>query len=183
MEIIIGILIIILIFTFLIAAVYNNLIQLRNRVKDQWAQIDVLLKRRSDLIPNLVEIVKGYAKHESSTLEAVINARSKATSATTSKEELSANNELTQALGRLMVLTENYPELKADKNFLQLQNDLSETEDKISLARQFYNDVVLQYNNKVEMFPSNIIAGMFNFVKADFFEISNNDKEVPKIKF
>ncbi len=162
---------------------YNTLVKLRNRVKDGWAQIEVVLKRRADLIPNLVETVKGYAGHEKSTLEGVIEARNKAVSATTPADEMKANGELTQALGRLFALTEAYPDLKANTNFMDLQNNLKETEDKISFGRQFYNDTVLKYKNKIEMFPSNIVAGMFGFKSEPFFEASEADREVPKVQF
>ena len=164
-------------------ATYNSLISLRNKVKDQWAQIDVQLKRRADLIPNLVETVKGYAKHESGTLEDVVKARNTFTTATTPEEEMKASGELSQALSRLMVLTESYPELKANENFLGLQGDLKECEDKISMMRQFYNDVVLKYNNKVETIPSNIVANMCHFETKPFFEVAEADKEVPKVSF
>lgn len=163
--------------------VYNTLVSLRNRVKDGWAQIEVLLKRRADLIPNLVETVKGYAGHEKTTLEGVIEARNKAISATTTEEEMKANGELSQALSRLLALTEAYPELKANTNFMDLQNNLKDTEDKISFARQFYNDTVLKYKNKIEMFPSNIVASMFGFHAEPFFEASESDREVPKVQF
>ena len=162
---------------------YNGLVRLRNMVKDQWSQIDVLLKRRADLIPNLVETVKGYAKHESETLEAVIAARNKAVSATTTEEEMKANGELTGALSRLFALAESYPDLKANTNFMDLQNNLKETEDKIAYARQFYNDAVLKYKNKLEMFPSNIIASMFGFKPEPFFEATEQEKETPQVKF
>lgn len=162
---------------------YNGLVKLRNMVKDQWSQIDVLLKRRADLIPNLVETVKGYAKHESGTLEAVIAARNKAVSATTTEEEMKANGELTGALSRLFALAESYPDLKANTNFMDLQNNLKETEDKISYARQFYNDAVLKYKNKLEVFPSNIVAGMFSFKPEPFFEANEAERETPKVKF
>ena len=162
---------------------YNGLVKLRNKVKDQWSQIDVLLKRRADLIPNLVETVKGYAKHESETLEAVIAARNKAVSATTTEEEMKANGELTGALSRLFALAESYPDLKANTNFMDLQNNLKETEDKIAYARQFYNDAVLKYKNKLEMFPSNIIASMFGFKPEPFFEATEKEKETPQVKF
>ena len=162
---------------------YNGLVKLRNMVKDQWAQIDVLLKRRADLIPNLVETVKGYAKHESETLEAVINARNKAVSATTPEEEIKANGELSGALSRLFALAESYPDLKANANFMDLQNNLKETEDKIAYARQFYNDAVLKYKNKLEMFPSNIVASMFGFKPEPFFEATEAEKETPQVKF
>jgi len=166
-----------------VISTYNGLVSLRNKVKDQWAQIDVLLKRRADLIPNVVETVKGYASHEKETLDAVISARSKAVSATTPEEEMKADGELTRALGRLFALTEAYPELKANTNFLQLQEELKNTEDKVAYARQFYNDSVLNYKNKIEMFPSNLIAGMFNFKPETFFEANEADREVPQVKF
>lgn len=166
-----------------IGTTYNSLVRLRNRVRDQWAQIDVLLKRRNDLIPNLVETVKGYTKHESETLEAVVNARNKAVSAPTKEAEIEANGELTQALGRLFALTEAYPDLKANTNFMDLQQNLKETEDKIAYTRQFYNDVVLKYRNKLEMFPSNIVGKMFAFKSETFFEAKDSEKEVPKVQF
>ncbi len=166
-----------------VMANYNGLVNLRNMVKDQWAQIDVLLKRRADLIPNLVETVKGYASHEKETLDAVISARNKAVGATNPKDEMAANGELTQALGRLFALSEAYPDLKANTNFINLQENLKDTEDKISYARQFYNDAVLGYKNKLEMFPSNIIAGMFGFKPELFFEASETEKANPQVKF
>ena len=162
---------------------YNSLVSLRNKVRDQWSQIDVLLKRRSDLIPNLVETVKGYAGHESSTLEAVIAARNKVVAAPSKEEEMRASGELTGALNRLFALAESYPELKANTNFLDLQNSLQGTEDKISYAIQFYNDAVMKYQNKIEMFPTNIVAGMFNFKPEKFFEATEAEKEAPKVEF
>lgn len=166
-----------------IMTTYNGLVRLRNMVKDQWSQIDVLLKRRTDLIPNLVETVKGYASHEKDTLTAVIDARNKVVSASTPKEEMEANGELTGALSRLFALTEAYPDLKANINFMDLQNNLKDTEDKIAYARQFYNDAVLHYKNKLEMFPSNIVASMFRFKPEEFFEANEKEKEVPKVQF
>jgi len=165
------------------ASTYNALVKLRNMVKDQWSQIDVLLKRRADLIPNLVETVKGYAKHESETLEAVINARNKAVNAQGAEEEMKANGELSGALSKLFALAESYPDLKANTNFLDLQSNLKDTEDKISYARQFYNDAVLKYKNKLEVFPSNIVAGMFGFKPEPFFEATEAEKENPQVKF
>jgi len=179
--IIIGAIILLIVLFFI--STYNGLVRLRNMVKDQWSQIDVLLKRRADLIPNLVETVKGYAKHESETLEAVINARNKAVSATTTEEEMKANGELSGALSRLFALAESYPDLKANTNFMDLQNNLKETEDKIAYARQFYNDAVLKYKNKLEMFPSNIVASMFGFKPEPFFEATEAEKENPQVKF
>lgn len=183
MEIFIGLGILLLLVVIFLISTYNGLVKLRNMVKDQWAQIEVLLKRRADLIPNIVETVKGYATHEKETLDAVITARNKAVNANTVSDEISANGELTQALGRLFALTEAYPDLKANTNFMQLQDNLKETEDKISYARQFYNDAVLSYKNKLEMFPTNIVASMFNFKPELFFEASEADREVPQVKF
>ena len=162
---------------------YNTLVGLRNKVKDQWAQIDVQLKRRFDLIPNSVETVKGYAKHESSTLEAVVKARNTYLSASTPEAQMKADGELTQAITKLFALSEAYPELKANENFNQLQSELTSTEDKISYARQFYNDIVMKYNNKIEMFPSNIVAGMFKFKAQAFFEVNEEERQNVKVQF
>ncbi len=179
--------IIIIVIVVLIAAwvfaTYNKLVDLRNRVKDQWAQIDVQLKRRFDLIPNLVETVKGYAKHESETLEAVIQARNTYVSATTPEAQMKADGELEKAITKLFALSESYPELKANTNFQHLQQELTETESKIASARQFYNDTVLMYNNKVEMVPSNIIASIFKFKKEAFFEANESERENVQVKF
>lgn len=164
-------------------SVYNKLIALRNRVKDQWAQIDVQLKRRFDLIPNLVETVKGYTKHESETLEAVIKARNTYVSATLPEDQMKADGELTKAISKLFALTESYPELKANTNFQALQQELTETESKIASARQFYNDTVMVYNNKVDMVPSNIIASLFRFEKEAFFEANETERQNVQVKF
>lgn len=166
-----------------VASTYNSLVQLRNRVKDQWSQIDVQLKRRFDLIPNIVETVKGYAKHEKEALTGVIEARNKFNVAKTPEAEMQANDMLTQGISKIFALSESYPELKANENFTKLQEELSETEDKIAYARQFYNDTVLTYNNKVEMFPSSIIASMFKFKKETFFEANETEKENVKVEF
>ena len=179
----IAIIVIIVLLAIYFISTYNGLVQLRNKVKDQWSQIDVLLKRRSDLIPNLVETVKGYAKHEKETLDAVISARNKAVSANGVEAEMKANGELSGALNRLFALAESYPDLKANTSFLDLQNNLKETEDKISYARQFYNDAVLKYKNKLEVFPSNIVAGMFGFKPEPFFEATETERENVKVKF
>ena len=179
--IIIGIIVVLLV--LYVIGTYNGLIKLKNKVKDQWAQVDVLLKRRIDLIPNLVETVKGYATHEKETLTQVIEARNQAVNAKTKEEEMESANILTGALGRLFALSESYPDLKANTNFLDLQNNLRDTEDKISYARQFYNDAVLVYKNKLEMFPSNIIASMFNFKPEPFFEATEEEKKTPEVKF
>ena len=153
---------------FWVVMVYNGLVVLKNRVKNAWSQIDVQLKRRCDLIPNLIETVKGYAAHESATLENVVKARQQAINV--------GDNVKNRA-------EENYPDLKANQNFMQLQEELTSTENKISFARQFYNDAVMAYNNKKEMFPSSIIAGIFNFEHRDFFEIAEAEKAVPKVSF
>ncbi len=164
-------------------ATYNSLISLRNRVKDQWSQIDVQLKRRTDLIPNLVETVKGYAKHEKDTFEDVVKARNSFNQANTKEDEIKASGELTGALNRLFALAEAYPELKANTNFMSLQNDLKDTENKISTMRQFYNDTVLTYNNKVQSIPSNIVASLSHFKVESFFEITEEDRKNPKVSF
>ncbi|MDO4341959.1 MAG: LemA family protein [bacterium] len=166
-----------------IISTYNELVRLRNKVKDQWSQIDVQLKRRCDLIPNLVETVKGYAKHEKGTLEAVIKARNTFLSAKTPEDEMKASKEVTSALTKLFALAEAYPDLKANENFTSLQNTLSDTEDKISYARQFYNDNVMNYKNKIEMFPSNIVAGIFNFKPEPFFEATEEERKNVEVKF
>ena len=153
--------IVVVLIALYVISVYNGLVSLRNKVEDQSSQIDVELKRRFDLIPNLVETVKGYTKHEKETLENVIKARNTYISADSLGEQLKADGELTQAISKLFALTESYPDLKANENFNNLQSELSEIEQKIVYARQFYNDAVLKLNNKIEMFPSNIIASMF----------------------
>lgn len=162
---------------------FNSLVGFRNRVNNAWSQIDVQLKRRADLIPNLIETVKGYASHEKNVLENVTKARAALLNAGTVKDKAEADNFLTGALKSLFAVAENYPQLKANENFLQLQEELSGTESKIAYARQFYNDSVLEMNNKVQQFPSNIIAGMFGFVAKEFFEATAGEKEVPKVKF
>ena len=178
--IIVGLLILL---AFYVIGVYNKLVNARNKVNNQWSQIDVQLKRRADLIPNLVETVKGYAKHEKGTLKEVIEARNKYVSAGTVNDKIDAENQLTGALNKLFALTEAYPELKANENFMSLQNDLKDTEDKITYARQFYNDTAMNFNNLVEMFPSNIIASIFGFKRYQFFEASEKEKETPSVKF
>ena len=169
---------------FWVVVVYNGLVVLKNRVKNAWAQIDVHLKRRCDLIPNLIETVKGYAAHESATLENVVKARQQAINVGDNvKNRAEAENALSGTLKSLFAVAENYPDLKANQNFMQLQEELTSTENKISFARQFYNDAVMAYNNKKEMFPTNIIAGVFNFENRDFFEIAEAEKAVPKVSF
>ncbi len=173
---------VVLIFLFFVST-YNSLVQLRNKVKDQFSQIDVQLKKRADLIPNLVETVKGYAKHEKGTLEDVIKARNTYLSAGSPDEKMKSSGELTQAINKLFALAESYPDLKANENFLDLQKQLKEVEDKISYARQFYNDTVLMYNNKIEMFPSNFIASLFHFEKENFFEATEDERKNVEVKF
>lgn len=163
---------------------YNTLIQKRNRVKNAWSQIDVQLKRRFDLIPNIVETVKGYAVHEKSVFENVANARTKYQSAGTDPAAaIAANNQMTAALGRLFAIAEAYPDLKANQNFLDLQQQLSEIEEKISYTRMFYNDTVLLYNNSIQVFPANFVAGIFKFEEATFFQVEEVAKEAPKVSF
>ena len=174
---------VVLLLVFYVIGVYNKLINARNKVKDQFAQIDVQLKRRSDMIPNLVETVKGYAKHEKSTFEDVVKARNAVANASTKEEEMKANGELSGVLNRLFALAEAYPELKANENFMSLQNDLKESEDKISMMRQFYNDTVLSYNNKVQTIPSNIVANLCHFKEETFFQVDEKDRETPKVSF
>lgn len=179
---IILIIIVVLILIYL-GSTYNSFVVLRNRVKDQWAQIDVQLKRRFDLIPNLVETVKGYTSHEKDTLEAVVKARNEYLSSDTPEGKIAANNDLNKVVTKLFALAESYPELKADASFRELQTTLTETEDKISYARQFYNDVVMKYNNKVEVFPSNIVAGLFGFKTSAYFNATEEERENVKVKF
>lgn len=167
-----------------VIGVYNSLVGLRNRVKESWAQVDVQLKRRFDLIPNLMETVKGYMSHERETLEAVTQARAAVSGAGDMESRMAAEAGLTGALGRLFAVSEAYPDLKASTNFLALQEELTSTENKISFARQFYNETVMNFNNKVQMFPGNIIAGMFNFAAEKFFELEDEaQREAPKVDF
>lgn len=166
-----------------VIATYNNLVSLRNRVADQWAQIDVELKRRFDLIPNFVNTVKGYAKHESETLEKVIQARNSYMNAGSKEDAMKADDQLTNAITKIFALSESYPELKANENFLSLQSQLEETENKISYARKFYNDTALKLNNKVDMFPSNIVAKLFNFKKQEYFKAQEAERENVKVEF
>jgi LemA protein len=176
--------VIIVVFVFYLVSIYNSLVGLRNRVKNAWSQIDVQLKRRHDLIPNLIETVKGYMTHERQIMENITKYRSQAMGANTVGEKAQAEGLLSGALGQLRVQVENYPDLKANQNFLALQEELTSTENKISFARQAYNDQVLFFNNKIQMFPSNIVAGMFSFKDEEFFAVEDQkEKEVPKVSF
>ncbi len=177
----VGLLLVIAVFA--VIGIYNRLVTLRNRVDNAWSQIDVQLRRRYDLIPNLVETVKGYAAHEKETLEKVVQARNVAMSAEGVKAQGEAENMLTGTLKSIFALAENYPDLKANQSFLQLQEELSGTESKIAYARQFYNDSVMTYNTDTQKFPSNILAGMFGFKEREYFEIENEAKEPVKVQF
>ncbi|MFB3891153.1 MAG: LemA family protein [Phycisphaerae bacterium] len=179
--IVLGVIVVLALF---VVGIYNGLVQKRIRTQEAWSQIDVQLKRRYDLIPNLVETVKGYAAHERGTLEAVIQARNGAMAAQGVAAKAEAENMLTGALRQLFAVAEAYPNLKANENFAQLQEELTGTENRISFARQHYNDTVAIYNTARQVFPNNIIAGMFNFAAAEFFEIPEAaQKEAPKVKF
>jgi LemA protein len=170
-------------FAVMFVFIYNGLIRDRNRVDNAWAQVDVQLKRRYDLIPNLVETVKGYASHELETFERVTQARGGAQAAEGPAEQAQAENFLTQALRQLFAVSEDYPELRASENFSSLQEDLEETENKIAISRQIYNDTVLTYNNKVQQIPTNIVASMFNFDVREFFEAGDEAEEAPTVEF
>ncbi|PKL49312.1 MAG: hypothetical protein CVV39_03125 [Planctomycetes bacterium HGW-Planctomycetes-1] len=183
MNILLVLIVIVILLVVFIVGIYNALVRLRNQVQNAWSQIDVQLKRRHDLIPNLIETAKGYMQHERGTLEAVTNARSQAMGAKGVAESAKAEGVLGKALSKFLLTVEAYPDLKANQNFLALQEELSSTENKIAFSRQAYNDQVLFFNNKIQMFPSNIVAGMFNFAKRDYFEIDTAEKAVPKVSF
>ena len=176
--------IVILLAVFLIS-VYNSLVQLRQRVQNAWAQVDVQLKRRYDLIPNLVGAVKGYAQHEKATLEGVTQARNMAMNAGNIQEQMQAENMLSIALRSLFAVAEAYPELKANTNFMQLQAELTDTESKIAFARQFYNDTVQKFNTKIELFPTNLVAGMLGFAMVDYFNLQGEPdaRQAVKVEF
>jgi LemA protein len=166
-----------------IVLVYNRLVRLRNRTQNAWSQVDVQLRRRYDLIPNLVETVKGYASHERATFEEVTRARTAAQEARTVDEQASAENMLTAAIGRLFAVAEAYPELRASENFQQLQADLTDTEGKIAVSRQVYNDTVLTYNTAIQTIPANLVAGMLGFRARQFFETEDATREAPRVAF
>jgi LemA protein len=177
------ILIIAILFALYLIFGYNSLVRLKKMVQNSWSQIDVQLKRRHDLIPNLVNSVKGYMNYEKDTLEKVMQARNKALNAGSIGEKIESEKNLTGVLGRLFAVMENYPDLKANQNVQSLMKELSETENKISYSRQFYNDIVTKYNTKIEVFPTNMIAGMFHFKEFELFKIENEEKSVPEVKF
>ena len=173
----------IVVLALIFVALYNKLVKLRNRCEKAWAQVDVQLRRRYDLIPNLVETVKGYASHERETFEAVTNARAAAQSATGPAEQGAAEGLLSAALGRLIAVAEAYPELQADENFRQLQEELAQTENRIAVSRQVYNDTVLTYNTAIQTVPGVFFAGPFGFAKRDFFEAEDATREAPRVAF
>jgi len=181
--IVIGIVVLIVLFILYVVGARNNIIRYDNDIDNAWAQIDVQLKRRADLIPNLVETVKGYAAHEKGVLEGVTQARAGLLSAKTPSEANDANNMLTQALGKLFAVAEAYPQLKANENFLQLQDELTHTENKVSFSRQHYNDVVLRYNNSVTTFPGTLFAGSLGKSRKPMLEVPPESREVPKVSF
>jgi len=160
---------------------YNGLVALRHQLQNAWKQIDVQLKRRYDLIPNVVETVKGYMQHEQDTLQKVIEARSKAMASTGVKESAAAESALSQSLGKIFLLMENYPELKANQNVLQLQEQLTTTENQIAFSRQYYNDLVMRFNMKQEVFPSSIVAAFFRFQPGEFFNVAESEKTAPRV--
>ncbi|HEY7794968.1 MAG TPA: LemA family protein [Gaiellaceae bacterium] len=166
-----------------VVVLYNRLVTFRNRVDNAWAQVDVQLRRRYDLIPNLVETVKGYAAHERETFEAVTNARSRAQAAQGPAQQAEAEGILGQALGRLFAVAEDYPELQADENFRQLQDELAQTENRIAVSRQVYNDTVLTYNNAIQTVPGVLLAGPLGFAKREFFELEGEAREAPRVAF
>jgi LemA protein len=174
---------IVVLLILIFVVMYNGLVRLRNRIDNAWSQIDVQLQRRHDLIPNLVETVKGYASHEKETLERVVQARNQAVSAQGPAAQGEAENVLTGALRQVFALSEAYPDLKANQNFLSLQEELTTSEDRVSYARQFYNDTVLKYNNKIQSVPSNLIAGMFSFQEREYFEGDEAARSVPRVQF
>ena len=179
LGVLIAILVIFVLLVLFVIGIYNALVRLRNQVDNAWSQIDVQLKRRHDLIPNLVETAKGYMKHERATFEAITEARSKAMGANSVAEASKAEGALGEALSKFMLVVENYPDLKANQNFLALQEELTSTENKIAFSRQAYNDATMVYNNKTEMVPTNIVASMFKFKPSEFFEIEAESARAP----
>jgi LemA protein len=182
--VVLGIVALVLLVAILLLTLYNRLVRLRNRAENAWAQVDVQLRRRYDLIPNLVETVKGYASHERTTFEEVTKARTAAQQAQTVQEQAKAENILTEAIGRLFAVAEQYPELRATENFQQLQGQLEETEGKIAVSRQVYNDAVLTYDTALETVPTNIVGNMFSFKAREYFEVEEPAaREAPRVQF
>jgi LemA protein len=182
--VVLGIVAVALLVAILLVALYNRLVRLRNRAENAWAQVDVQLRRRYDLIPNLVETVKGYASHERATFEEVTRARTAAQQAQTVPEQAKAENILTEAIGRLFAVAEQYPKLRATENFQQLQGQLEETEGKIAVSRQVYNDAVLTYDTALETVPTNIVGNMFSFKAREYFEVEEPAaREAPRVQF
>lgn len=177
------VLVIVVVLALALVGMYNSLITLKNRVEEAWSDIDVQLKRRYDLIPNLINTVKGYAAHEKEVFEKVTEARTRAMNAGGAQEKAEAENMLSGTLKSLFAVSENYPELKANQNFLELQRELTDTEDKIMASRRFYNGNVRDFNTKIEVFPTNILAGILNFTKREFFEAAAGEKENVKVEF
>jgi LemA protein len=182
--VVLGIVALVLLVAILLVVLYNRLVRLRNRAENAWAQVDVQLRRRYDLIPNLVETVKGYASHERTTFEEVTKARTAAQQAQTVQEQAKAENILTEAIGRLFAVAEQYPELRATENFQQLQSQLEDTEGKIAVSRQIYNDAVLTYDTALETVPTNIVGSMFSFEAREYFEVEEPAaREAPRVQF
>lgn len=174
---------VIIVIALTLGGIYNSIVTLEENVNSEFSNVSVMLERRADLIPNLVSTVKGYASHEQAAIDSVTKARENLLQAKTIEEKGEANNELTSALNALMVIVENYPDLKANQNFIQLSDELAGTENRIATARRDYNDAVKAYNSKVKKFPTNLIAGMFGFSEKDYFEVEPSKTEVPKVEF
>tara|TARA_R110002096_G_scaffold133478_1_gene284361 strand:- start:275 stop:826 length:552 start_codon:yes stop_codon:yes gene_type:complete len=183
MDVSIILLIVVIVVGFILVGIYNRLVALRQTCNQAWGDVDVQLKQRHDVIPNLVETVKGYAKHETDTLENVIKARQAAIVAPNVKELAGAENMLSGALRQLFALSESYPDLKANQNFMQLQSELSDLENKIAAARRFFNNAVAEFNTAIEQFPAVLMASMFGFAKRDFFEVAEAERAAPQVKF
>jgi LemA protein len=177
------VLVIVVVLVLAVIGLYNGLIKKRNRVESAWSQIDVQLKRRNDLIPNLVETVKAYAAHEKETLDRVITARNRSVAASSPHDQAAADNAVTGALRQLFALSEAYPDLKANQNFAQLQEELTATEDKVSYARQFYNDAVQSYNTAIQSFPAVVIAGAMKFTEREYYEAEDSARDTPRVQF
>lgn len=183
LGVLLGVLAVILLIAVSLGSSYNNMVRLSENVDSKYSDISVQLKRRADLIPNLINTVKGYMAHEQKIIDSITEARTNLVNAKTVSEQAKANDDLTKALNSLNVIVENYPDLKSNTNFIQLQDELAGTENRIATSRKDYNDAVKDYNSTIKSFPKNIIAGMFGFTEKDYFEISNTDKEVPNVSF